>query len=389
MMAKTTVKTETDPKDEAMRKPSRPYTDYNIFFQLEREHVLQVDLGVKQNFDAGVFDPNNCEYHGPPLPSRYSGLVLPDDWHVPGKVVRRKRIHRKSHGVIGFHDLSNRISTAWKSVDEETKDFCEKLSDIGVLQYKAAMRKYRVSNPDDESPVKAKPKAKAPRKTKPKVKKASPARPIITPTVSDLSEDYGNSTVGPDGNMKRDATVDLLEGLNDDLFTSVMCGDNNVQASAYCGEVNQPLPCFNSLFGAPEKQGPNGNHCVDMPDNEILGMWDFDSMPKREMYQREMNQHEMYQREMMQRERVQRERMQYERMQREREMTHAQMTRSLPKHEGQVDTSSSGVPMLCVFIPKEEPPSYQEQQQQDPYMNSTFFCRPVDEHLSSRSSLQY
>jgi len=141
------------------RKPSRPYTDYNIFFQLEREHVLQVSLGVEPSIAYGVFDPSNDnDYQGPPLPSRYNDLVLPGDWYVPGKVVRRKRVHRKSHGVIGFRELSNRIAVSWKSVDEETKEFCEKLSDIGVLQYKAAVRKYKIANPEEM--FKAPPKLK-------------------------------------------------------------------------------------------------------------------------------------------------------------------------------------------------------------------------------------
>ena len=127
------------------QKPTRPYTDYNLFFQLEREYILQVRLGVSPALDLSeVFDPRCKRYHGPPLPFRYKDLVLPYDWHIPGKAQRRKRRHRKSHGKIGFHELSNMIAQAWSKVDEETRSFCACLSDIGTLQYKNAMRAYQL-----------------------------------------------------------------------------------------------------------------------------------------------------------------------------------------------------------------------------------------------------
>ena len=114
------------------RKPSRPYTDYNIFFQLEREYILQVLLKVEPNVDAdSIFNDTGEGYLGPPLPCRYSTLVLPNDWYVPGKALRKKRKHRKSHGKISFHELSQQIADAWSKADEETRAFCARLSDIG------------------------------------------------------------------------------------------------------------------------------------------------------------------------------------------------------------------------------------------------------------------
>lgn len=95
-------------------KPARPYTDYNIFFQLERDYVLQVLFGVKPSLDAdSVFNPNCEEYPGPPLPTRYSKLVLPDDWYIPGKGRRRKRRHRKSHGKIGVRIIPRTIHSCF------------------------------------------------------------------------------------------------------------------------------------------------------------------------------------------------------------------------------------------------------------------------------------
>jgi len=116
----------------------RPYTSYNLFFQLERQYILQT-LGVQpQIAPAHIFHPVDARanYHGPPLPSRYANLILPYDWHIPGKTQRRKRSHRKSHGKIGFYELNNRISKAWAMVDDETRKFCVNLSDIESRKYK-------------------------------------------------------------------------------------------------------------------------------------------------------------------------------------------------------------------------------------------------------------
>lgn len=137
----------------AITKPCRPYTEYNLFFQLEREYILQVELGFQPDYEpCEVFDPSDSSnYQGPPLPSRYSGLVLLSDWHLPGKEKRRKRRHRKTHGKIGFHELSLRIAESWKNVDAETRTFCAELCDIGLMQYKTAMRLYKAAYPDDDA----------------------------------------------------------------------------------------------------------------------------------------------------------------------------------------------------------------------------------------------
>jgi len=117
---------------------TRPYTSYNLFFQLEREYILQTLLGFQPAISsADLFDPaDESNYQGPPLPSRYANLKLPSDWHIPGKTLRRKRIHRKSHGKIGFHELNIRISKGWQDVDDETRTFCVKLSELESKRYK-------------------------------------------------------------------------------------------------------------------------------------------------------------------------------------------------------------------------------------------------------------
>jgi len=126
----------------------RPYSSYNIFFQLEREYILQALLGhqpkAKAGEDLDIDDDDAIRYSGPPLPPRYADLVLPRDWHVPGKNQRRKRSHRKTHGKIGFQELNAKISKAWKEADGETLGFCKRLADAEAQKYKAMKSKMKV-----------------------------------------------------------------------------------------------------------------------------------------------------------------------------------------------------------------------------------------------------
>eukprot|EP00579_Thalassiosira_antarctica_P033314 CAMPEP_0201999896 /NCGR_PEP_ID=MMETSP0905-20130828/6331_1 /ASSEMBLY_ACC=CAM_ASM_000554 /TAXON_ID=420261 /ORGANISM="Thalassiosira antarctica, Strain CCMP982" /LENGTH=170 /DNA_ID=CAMNT_0048556205 /DNA_START=146 /DNA_END=655 /DNA_ORIENTATION=+ len=112
---------------------TRLYTSYNLFFQLEREYILQTLLGFHPTIASkDIFDPAAKTYpaEGPPLPSRYENLILPYDWHITGKTRRHKQNHRNSHGKIGFRELNKQIFKAWSIRDDEIRDFCACLSDI-------------------------------------------------------------------------------------------------------------------------------------------------------------------------------------------------------------------------------------------------------------------
>ena len=125
-------------------KAVRAYTSYNLFFQLEREYILQTLLGHRPTISKTdiLFDPTDRTYYqGPPLPSRYQNLILPYDWHLPGKTQRRKRVHRKTHGKIGFHELNGRISSSWQVIDDEIRSFCTCLADIESIKYKKINKK--------------------------------------------------------------------------------------------------------------------------------------------------------------------------------------------------------------------------------------------------------
>jgi hypothetical protein len=148
----------TIPPSNESTKPCRPYTEYNLFFQLEREYIIQAELGFQPDYEcADVFDPSDLSnYQGPPLPSKYRGLTYLKDWHLPGKEKRRKRRHRKTHGKIGFRQLSLRIAEAWKHVDEETLKFCIDLRNIGLIQHKNQVAAYKAAHPEEEEEISVK-----------------------------------------------------------------------------------------------------------------------------------------------------------------------------------------------------------------------------------------
>lgn len=108
------------------------------------EYILQ-NLGVLPDLkDEDVFSTLDPGYVGsgrPELPPRYDGIILPNDWYIPGKTRRRKRQHRASHGKISFSDLSKSVSTAWRNIDNETKLFCAQLADIGNQSYKKIIQR--------------------------------------------------------------------------------------------------------------------------------------------------------------------------------------------------------------------------------------------------------
>jgi len=118
------------------------FTSYS--YPLHIEYILQ-NLGVVPDLkDEDVFSTLDPGYVGsgrPELPPRYDGIILPNDWYIPGKTRRRKRQHRASHGKISFSDLSKSVSTAWRNIDNETKLFCAQLADIGNQSYKKIIQR--------------------------------------------------------------------------------------------------------------------------------------------------------------------------------------------------------------------------------------------------------
>lgn len=89
-------------------KPKRPLSAYNLFFQHERNRILDRIPSAAAAVDAK-----------PP-----SG---------------QRRRHRKSHGKIGFADLARGIAEKWKTLDAESKRDFEAMAAVEKGRYRDAL----------------------------------------------------------------------------------------------------------------------------------------------------------------------------------------------------------------------------------------------------------
>jgi hypothetical protein len=117
----------------------RPLTAYHIFFQIEREYIIQTTPG--SSADSSI---HAHKQYLPNVPAKYSNIKLSHDWYAgPGK--RSKRKHRKSHGKIGFLELSRVVSGRWANLemeDPETKRFVTGIAKRELDEYKREMQEY-------------------------------------------------------------------------------------------------------------------------------------------------------------------------------------------------------------------------------------------------------
>jgi len=169
-------------------RPQRPFTEYNVFFQLEREFLLQsredgLSNGaytVKRILDQErqVESPEKVALR----PRKYRHLILPSDWYVVGSKYtgkgdpnsyRRDRKHRKTHGVISFVELTKLVSSKWKVVDPETKDYCRNIAQGEYKRYRKELDEFIMIYGADA----AKGKKRKPRKAKQVVEPKKPEEP--------------------------------------------------------------------------------------------------------------------------------------------------------------------------------------------------------------------
>lgn len=129
-----------------LKKPMRPLAAYHIFFQIEREYIIQ-------NLDGEDADKSihKGKLYTTDVPARYLNIKLSPDWYAgPGK--RQKRKHRKSHGKIGFLELSRQVSTRWaklEELDSETKHFVKTIAQSELEEYHREMEEYKASTKTD------------------------------------------------------------------------------------------------------------------------------------------------------------------------------------------------------------------------------------------------
>ena len=125
-------------------KPARPLTSYHLYFQLEREHLIQTSKSTDVDDDEIVEDcrPLGLELD-PYMPSRYHNIHLSQHWYATGKSAHQKRKHRKTHGKVAFLDLSKHIASKWATLEEtdpDIKQYCARISKRELDAYKEKVK---------------------------------------------------------------------------------------------------------------------------------------------------------------------------------------------------------------------------------------------------------
>ena len=209
-----------------MKKPMRPLTAYHIFFQIEREYIIQTTPGS----DADKSIHNNKSYLTD-VPRKYRKVKLLPDWYAgPGK--RQKRKHRKSHGKIGFLELSRVISKRWATLDTsdpETKQYVRMIAARELDDYKVEMNEWKELNGEEieekEEKVAAAPAQQRAKRSVGRPRKSSVS---ISPGLFDGS---GGQLVVSLGKL---ITHPAAQGFLDDASTNTSCTaptDNNGKSS--------------------------------------------------------------------------------------------------------------------------------------------------------------
>ena len=205
----------------SLKKPLRPLTAYHIFFQIEREYIIQTTHSTSSS--VGDNDPNKsvlCD-----VPDRYRNIKLLPDWYAgPGK--RQKRKHRKSHGMIGFLELSRVISQRWANLeteDMETKQYVTKIAKQELEEYKAEMKEYKlltgmVGGAHAPATVSPPPKPKKITVVK-KVKKQTKHALSSSPSSAIIAANPRLAMVSPSSSPRPHDDDD-----NDDTFITAICG---------------------------------------------------------------------------------------------------------------------------------------------------------------------
>ena len=104
---KITIVKSTKTKKEVLR----PRTAYNFFYRYQRDLILnEKSRLISDNDDEKLFETYNDE-------------------------CRRKRPHRKTHGLISLQQLTKTVAKKWKEVSPETRNKFKRLAEEDKVRY--------------------------------------------------------------------------------------------------------------------------------------------------------------------------------------------------------------------------------------------------------------
>ena len=261
-------------------KPQRPLTAYHIFFQIEREYIIQTTAGPNPKDDPEKKLLCN-------VPDRYAATKLRPDWYAgPGK--RQKRKHRKSHGKIGFFELSSLISTRWATLEQshpDIKKFVHEIAERELDEYKQEMEQWKLAeNIPLDPPVKktAKRKKKTVSKSKAAAAKISPpSSPKYSPVVEDDLLEFSTSicTDDEEGGSEVDYSISSVtcnghhipSPPSDSDFTAKRKLDNDIACDGEEYSFLDPLfELFDVEFPSPSKRQRCVSPSANPPKNDFM-----------------------------------------------------------------------------------------------------------------------
>ena len=116
--------------------PRKPYTEYTIFFRLERTYILQ-SSGIIDEEVVASLDPNHHDPLEFPRPDKYQCLTLPPYWYSSSHkvAIEKKRRHRKHKGRMDLKTLSKTISASCRNADRSSIGYCRKLAHADIKKY--------------------------------------------------------------------------------------------------------------------------------------------------------------------------------------------------------------------------------------------------------------
>lgn len=142
---KTTRKRGTYPAD----RPRHPLNAYNFFFSDERDKILHNISSesiscTSSNESSFSLEHNYKDFSNMSLEEKQQVLKRYNDRSEERR--KRKRPHRKSHGMIAFQELASTIAQRWRALPDERRAFYLSLADMNTKNYQTSMNEYKISS---------------------------------------------------------------------------------------------------------------------------------------------------------------------------------------------------------------------------------------------------
>jgi len=136
--------------------PRRPLTPYNFFFSIEREKILRVipkdgveghDVDTRVKAVLCLLGPDLLNEDEKGFEKELAKKLLAEQCLPLDLNEAKKRKHRKTHGKLGFVEMSKIIGKKWKALPHQEADWYRKLSKQDAERHAKAMVAFKRGEP--------------------------------------------------------------------------------------------------------------------------------------------------------------------------------------------------------------------------------------------------